>query len=478
VGSVRDEVLSFSAQHGLMMRMRPDADPTGVGMVHVPVSLLPAFPIPSRQFSAARDLAKPFNRLVERIASDPAYLDRVLGAAADQDDFTRKLLEIHRKVEGMHMPSIARRNLAIHRSDYMLDEATQAILQVELNTISSSFGAHSTLVARLHRHILSKFDLGPGEDQVPYHDTTGAIVDAFASAVEAYPSTSSGQAGELVVLMVVQEGERNILDQQIPEHALWHRHGIRTVRKTLTEIAQCCQLTSDGRLLILDPTVGNGEVAVTYLRAGYGPGDYPSKVQWQARSMLEQSKAFKCPSIAYQLVGCKKVQQNLAEPGVLERFTDSRAERETIRNCFAGLWSLENLSRDGGSEGDATTEFVHDALANPENYVLKPQREGGGNNVYGEDLKAMINEGGDDLSAYILMQRIKPSKHTCHLLFEGRITKAETVSELGIYGVYLSDNGREVVNECCGALVRTKLSSSDEGGVTSGHACLSSPLLI
>jgi hypothetical protein len=35
--------------------------------------------------------------------------------------------------------------------------------------------------------------------------------------------------------------------------------------------------------------------------------------------MLERSRAVKCPSIAYQLVGAKKVQQVLAEPGRLER---------------------------------------------------------------------------------------------------------------------------------------------------------------
>ncbi len=36
--------------------------------------------------------------------------------------------------------------------------------------------------------------------------------------------------------------------------------------------------------------------------------------------MIEKSGAVKCPNIAYQLVGAKKVQQVLAEPGVLERF--------------------------------------------------------------------------------------------------------------------------------------------------------------
>ena len=34
--------------------------------------------------------------------------------------------------------------------------------------------------------------------------------------------------------------------------------------------------------------------------------DYPSELEWGARLMLEKSKAVKCPSVDYQLVGAKK----------------------------------------------------------------------------------------------------------------------------------------------------------------------------
>lgn len=42
-------------------------------------------------------------------------------------------------------------------------------------------------------------------------------------------------------------------------------------------------------------------------RAGYAPEDYPSQVEWEARLLIEQSRAIKCPNIAYHLVGTKKV---------------------------------------------------------------------------------------------------------------------------------------------------------------------------
>ncbi len=53
--------------------------------------------------------------------------------------------------------------------------------------------------------------------------------------------------------------------------------------------------------------------------------------------MLEESSAVQCPSVAYQLAGAKKVQQDLANPETLERFLDSPEEVELARSCFAGM---------------------------------------------------------------------------------------------------------------------------------------------
>lgn len=44
-----------------------------------------------------------------------------------------------------------------------------------------------------------------------------------------------------------------------------------------------------------------------YLRAGYSPDDYPTEAHWDARQKLERSSAAKCPSVAFQLAGAKKV---------------------------------------------------------------------------------------------------------------------------------------------------------------------------
>lgn len=94
--------------------------------------------------------------------------------------------------------------------------------------------------------------------------------------------------------------------------------------------------------------------------------------------MIERSLAIKCPSINYHLAGTKKVQQALARPGMLKRFINDESKINMINEIFTGLFSLDN-----DEHGEAAVQM---ALANPEKYVLKPQREGGGNNVYGTDI--------------------------------------------------------------------------------------------
>ena len=92
---------------------------------------------------------------------------------------------------------------------------------------------------------------------------------------------------------------------------------------TLNEIATSAKLDDCRRLIVPQFTAEQStqEISVVYLRAGYGPGDYPSDTEWNARRLLEQSRAIKCPTIITQLAGCKKVQQVLAMPGVLERYS-------------------------------------------------------------------------------------------------------------------------------------------------------------
>lgn len=63
---------------------------------------------------------------------------------------------------------------------------------------------------------------------------------------------------------------------------------------------------------------------------------------WEARLLLERSCAAKCPDIATQLAGTKKVQQELSRVGLLEKLLPGQPEAVArLRATFAGLYSLD-----------------------------------------------------------------------------------------------------------------------------------------
>jgi hypothetical protein len=83
------------------------------------------------------------------------------------------------------------------------------------------------------------------------------------------------------------------------------------------------------------------EVAVVYMRSCYKPSDYKTDDDWNARLMMESSKAIVCPTAAYQLAGTKKVQQMLVKRGAVERFVDDEAAVRRIRSTFVDQFSLD-----------------------------------------------------------------------------------------------------------------------------------------
>ncbi|CAJ0852806.1 9175_t:CDS:2 [Entrophospora sp. SA101] len=270
--------------------------------------------------------------------------------------------------------------------------------------------------------------------------------------------------------MVVQSDEWNIFDQRWIEYNLLKNHKIDLIRKTLLEIFLEGKLNEKTKALII-----NGkEVSVTYFRAGYRPGDYPSENEWNARLMIERSKSIKCPSISYQLVGFKVFQQVLARPNIVEKYIKNPIDAKKIRSCFANLYQFHS-----------NNDIFKSVIDNPNDYVMKPQREGGGNNLYGEEmvntikkLKSSSVSSSQELKKYIIMDLIKPPAISNILLRKGELIKCKIISELGTFGVFISkkikdddDDGEEIiVNECIGNVLRSKSSEIKEGGVAIGLA--------
>jgi glutathione synthase len=532
---------AYAAAHGLQVETKP-TQPSTTGAANVlyqmaPMSLLPQA-YPQAAFASAQRLAPHFSRLVERVAADAGFLHQTLGGSvATQDAYTAKLLQLyfhiyypsfpnaHPVAMEEDLPATLRQaaqtadRLGILRSDYMLhrrhtDEA-YSIQQVELNTIASSFAGLACQVAQLHRYLIERYsnfnnDLGQflsdnqkvirqGESTtpeadvgVPQNPTLERLPHAMHLAVERYRERFHATTSHCGILFVVQPGETNTVDQRMLEFQLWDTYRIPVIRRSLAQIhAQVQRDAATGSLSIRDQDYGSMEIALVYYRAGYAPTDYPGGddgVEWQARAVLEASRATKCPCLGYHLAGTKKVQQQLSRPGVLEQFFPGEPAVVTeLRQAFAGLYSL------GEDANETDLNSVRDVFQNYHKYVLKPQREGGGYNFYGEQLLQKIKENvavsdeevklSEALGEFILMERLFPPQQTAILLRAGKVEGAGlTISELGCFGTILvaGDAASEdavVHNEYAGFLLRTKFSNVDEGGVASGFATLSSPYL-
>ncbi|VAI79476.1 unnamed protein product [Triticum turgidum subsp. durum] len=460
VDELVEEALVWCSQHGLVVgdKNHPRSGKApGVGLLHAPFALLP-MSFPKVYWEQALELAPLFNELVHRVSLDGDFLQQTLARTKEVDPFTRRLLDIHSKM--MELNKKEDIQLGLTRSDYMVDGATDKLLQVELNTISTSSNGLACGVSELHRNLIRHHERELGLDPASVVGNTAITqhAEALATAWAEYNNQSA------VVLVVVQAEERYMYDQYWITVALREMYGVTTIRKTMAEIEAEGDLRPDGTLVI------NGRpVAVVYFRAGYSPADYPSEAEWRARLLIERSSSIKCPSIAHHLVGTKKIQQELAKEKVLERFLDNKSDIENVRKCFAGLWSLE------------TDNIVNSAIESPELFVLKPQREGGGNNIYGDNLRETLirlrKDGSNEIAAYILMQRIFPPTSPSYLVREGTFVRDNVVSEFGIFGAYLRNKDKVIINDQCGYLLRTKAASLNEGGVVAGYAFLNSIFL-
>lgn len=260
---------------------------------------------------------------------------------------------------------------------------------------------------------------------------------------------------DAAILFVIEDVTYNICDQRFHEFYIRENYPhIKVIRKTLTNIFSDGHLGTNKELII-----GRSAVSVVYFRAAYEPGHYHSENEWNARLMVERSTAIKCPSIHYHLAGTKKVQQALAKPGVLKRFLSDHDQIKRVQEIFTGLFSLD---KDEGGD-----EAVKMAMKNPENYVMKPQREGGGNNIYGSDIPGRLQQMGEtERSAYILMERIFPPISRSYMIRPGGGMPpkvVDMVSELGIFGAIIGTKGKILHNRQVGHMLRTKPSSANEG---------------
>ena len=166
------EAVAWATANGLQIMLDPKTS------AHAPFALLP-MPFPRSEFDKAMAWSELYNLMVDRMARQPEWLCSVLEGVIGSDAFTARLVSICRTVvaEGVNQTAY----LGIFRSDYMLHEPEGAdadadaadggssgggsgsagprLLQVELNTIASSFAGLGSKVYGLHRFNMGRHAL-------------------------------------------------------------------------------------------------------------------------------------------------------------------------------------------------------------------------------------------------------------------------------------------------------------------------------
>ncbi|CAF0925902.1 unnamed protein product [Brachionus calyciflorus] len=431
----------------------------------LPVTLFPTI-YPRSEFQYALSIQTEFQKMIFQISQDYNFLKEALKTVIQVDDFTKRLWNIYDQVhtEGITQPI----TLGIIRNDYMLDQnksiqtSPTQLSQIEINTISCSFGAATSKVSNLHAHCLRITDNTEFLSQLAHNDNLEILAKGLVNAWQMYENENS------ILVFLVIDLERNIGDQRLLEYeCLKLNSKLKILRYTIQDFAERGQINSDKTLLI-----DGSEVGLVYFRACYDPNHFKSDQDWNARLLIERSKAIKCPNIQAHLVGAKIVQTTLFEPGVVEKFVQDLSVAQKLRATFVDLYSItkENLSQIIDLIDEKSDEFV-----------LKPQREGGGHNIYKEDIRKFVDSLSDksDLMGYILMKLVKPYTNENYVVRTGeQLAKKSLISELGIFGFYISNGDKIIQNQTGGYLLRTKSFDVNEGGVATGFSALDSLCLI
>nr|AAL41009.1 glutathione synthetase [Schizosaccharomyces pombe] len=449
----------------------------------IPITLFPSV-IPHGAFVEAVSVQKAYNKLYAKIANDYEFLRLHLQSITKYDEFMNKLWNLYQK----HREAVAHLkenqfqplSLGVFRSDYTVhqDDSFIGCKQVEFNTISVSFGGVSKAVSNLHAYCSQSglYRKPLTTNYLTVNTSVSGICTGISNAVDAYRDYVKNITSKMniasdntkpIVLFVVKGGERNITDQRTLEYELLNRFHVISKRIDIAELNSLIHDKSSNKLY-MKTSFTTYEVAVVYYRVGYALDDYPSQEAWDMRLTIENTLAIKCPSISTHLAGSKKIQQVLAESNALERFLEGD-ELQAVRSTFADMYPLDDTPR--GKEG------IKLAFEKPEDFVLKPQREGGGNNTYGKDIPGLLSKmPQEEWDSYILMRYINAVPSQNYILKGERPEKFDVVDEIGILGtiVWNIKTDEVVQNGQSGFICRTKPKKTNEGGVATGYASLSS----
>jgi glutathione synthetase len=525
------EIRDLQVSRGSVLKIRP---PSTSHVISSPItrpvgiSLFPTT-FSHRCFDRASVVQGIYHELYAAAVRDVDWLKTVLRPLINVDETAALLWEVHEGVQAGH-GSIGGIELGIWRGDFMLNvergDGTLSLKMVEFNTISCAGGAHSDVTTSIHRdlclsgrsrhhqlaeqfhrrkssegvpmdtdraevteaHLRDVNELLPMLDLMPRNSTIRSIAHALTSAyimfntcIEADLNLNKPPSVNRCILMIIQPNSLNSADERPVEDALWKMQPVRVPTFRL-EMAQVLARTELGQSdeLLFRPLLSSFqyEVAVVYFRAGHAitSPDRDGGVSFEARVRIEQSRAIKCPSVLAQMCTFKTVQCALTRPEALCRLLKGDEEKiRAIRETQVRMYTLAS------SEGQAIAKRILTGEEHTSNWVLKPAAgEGGGHNVFGNDLILALRAAGDS-SAYVLMEMIvSPTGITNYLsLGNGQVYGGEVISELGVFGECMFSGSEDFWRSAvAGWSFKSKGVGVNEMSVVKGYGAFDTPFLV
>lgn len=384
------------------------------------------------------------NRLWLKVANDKEFLIEKFGYISEDEPFIDSIVQILKKVKDSATAQTAK--LCYSRNDFFEDRQGR-FLQVEPNMWGCGYGPLGDRYLKGLEAIENVFGLTSQSHQNYTSFNEECLAEGLEAAWRHYGNPDA-------VVIMVSSSHWNAFDMFAPCKPLAAK-GIRYLRYSLEELED---------LLEFDPTTGiatvlGKEIAVVYYRDGFLPEFYHEKT-WKVREQLELSKAVKAPDIGFQLTNTKYMQYLMGMKETWIHFGYSEAEYQEHSQYFAPIFSISDFE-------DSPVKMRDYIIENGghEWWVLKPNRDGGGHNIFGSRLLDFIqSSSANTLRGFILQRKIDVVPRLSLLSCWRRSVVREVDDEIGLFH-YLFVDGDQIISEKeGGCLIVSKLHDKFESG--------------
>lgn len=356
------------------------------------------------------------------------------------------------------------------RTDYIEDKKKQ-FKQVEINTISCAFILLGRNVNMMHQEMYPDIDemnncireeISGKKDIRQKNPSSILISDApeyfiqFIVSIQSEYKRIYESTGEFLLVDGPEDAKEKNKQEKKQIIEMLNKIGIEAQIVTIDELIS--KYSVKNNRFFYDKK----EVSIIYYRWLYNIEQYTEEIV-KMRISAESSFAISIPDVSTQIVGLKFFQHLFTFPDFLQKYTISNSDKPN---------NSDNLSRYFVSFADIEEYKERSALAKKNSkYVLKPLREGGGNNLFGDEVDKKIKEiPGAETKEYVLMEEIE-GRETLNRAENGPLDKV--IGEIGVFG-FLIQSPYINSNSFGGYILRTRYASIREAGVSSGNGYLDS----